>query len=623
MCGISAIASKDDLKIDPSVITAMTDMVQHRGPDASGYFFDEGLAIGHRRLSIIDLDERSNQPMKGPDGLVISYNGELYNYMELRSQLEVHGYEFQTSSDTEVVLMAYHYWGADCLPLFNGMWAFIIYDPQNRQLFASRDRFGIKPLYYARLGHTVSFASEIKQFTVLPQWRAQANHSMVVDYFYYSMTDHTEATLFKDVFSLPGGHSLVLDLNSHEWTIDSWYRVTDHIRPFVGTRDEAMTRYHDLLLDAVSLRLRADVKVGSSLSGGLDSSSIVAMIHLLLQSVSGQPANQEVVTACYQDERYDERQFSRVVAKALGIQSHEVYPDVRSMFDELDRMVFAFDEPFGSLSGFSSWSVFKRARQENLVVMLDGQGPDELLGGYLTSFYPLLAQEFSHCNYRQWWRDIHAAHDVHGLSKFRLMSVSIMQALMPDRFKSMIQRARLQTKYSWISDQYIRDHFQDRQLSLIFSDNLSSFLQHLFVTSSIPKILRTLDRESMAASVESRVPFLDHRLVEHSLSLPSRLCIDQGVTKRILRDVMTSYLPEVVTQRMDKMGYVTPEDQWFKTHHNRVRSLILDGLPSIFNRGQVDQFLVTMQDGFDRTDHRVWQLLNFCRWADLYHVQFD
>ena len=341
MCGIFSLVNKNNASVTSEQLKPGLDIIKHRGPNAEGVFTDKNIGLGHRRLSIIDLDESSNQPFKGPDNLVLTYNGEIYNYIELRQELEGLGYIFKTKSDTEVLLASYHCWGEACQEKFNGMWAFVIYDPKKNILFASRDRFGIKPLYFSEVGDLFALASEIKQFTTLKNWKANLNHHLGLDYFYYGVIDHTSETLFQDVNQLKGGHSLIYNLNTHQYEISQWYNLKTRIIPFSGTTQEATKCYQELLEDAVNLRLRSDVTIGSSLSGGIDSSSIVSLIH---KSRKNTAQNQYTVSACYNEKEYDERKFINILLQNKNINHFETFPSVNDLSNDLDSLIFAQDE---------------------------------------------------------------------------------------------------------------------------------------------------------------------------------------------------------------------------------------------------------------------------------------
>jgi asparagine synthase (glutamine-hydrolysing) len=391
----------------------MTALLRHRGPDDEGYLLvssggvvclggedtpteayradmsfrptgklgpqsaaeDAWLALGHRRLSILDLSPLGHQPMSYQDRYWIVYNGEVYNYLELRPELEAAGHRFRSHCDTEVILAAYAQWGTDCFSRFNGMWALAIYDVLKDELVLARDRFGVKPLYYWATDSLFAFASEIKAFTCLPGWRPRVNGQAVHDFLLSGLQDHSGQTLFADVFQLEPG--CLARLKCGQWReakgsleVTRWYHLQP--QPFVGSFGDAATQFRELLIDSVRLRLRADVPVGSCLSGGLDSSSIVCATRRLLREQAAGCAH-KTFSACSDIKRFDEREFIAKVVAATGVEPHYVFPSLKDLFAELDRVVWHQDEPFAGTSIYAQWCVFKLAAEADIKVMLDGQ----------------------------------------------------------------------------------------------------------------------------------------------------------------------------------------------------------------------------------------------------------
>jgi asparagine synthase (glutamine-hydrolysing) len=430
MCGLTALIAPAPAPL-AGLARAMTDAVAHRGPDDEGYAYlaDGGevtvcggaatpaacyghaapyaprgeyanaperparAALGHRRLSIIDVSPAGHQPMCSHDGQHwIIYNGEVYNYLELREELKALGHAFRTASDTEVILAAYAQWGAQCPHHLNGMFAFVIVDRPRRKLYAARDRFGVKPLYYwVAPGGLIALASEIKQFAVLPGWRPQLNGQRVYDFLNWALLDHTDETLFAGVYQLRAGEALELDLETRapgaihagRLPVARWYDLQP--RPWSGTLEDAGREFRRLLTDSVRLRLRSDVPVGSCLSGGLDSSTIVCLMNEVLREQDAH-ALQKTFSAVSAVKRFDERDFMEEVVKATGTEAHYVCPDVESLFPALERITWHQDEPFGSTSIYAQWRVFELAAGSRVKVMLDGQGADEQLAGYANYF---------------------------------------------------------------------------------------------------------------------------------------------------------------------------------------------------------------------------------------------
>ena len=612
MCGITGYFS-----ITPqpaSIVGLMTDLIRHRGPDDEGFLlFGElaasplicggqdtpaeayranisyapkeqldtlgehpvTLALGHRRLSIVDLSPLGHQPMSYADGRYwIVFNGEVYNHIELRAELEKMGHRFVSHSDTEVILAAYHEWGEECLSRFNGMFAFLIYDREQCKLFAARDRFGVKPLYYwVSPEGLIAFASEIKQFTVLPGWQARMNPQRIYDFLNWSLTDHTDETLFAGVFQLRGGQALKLNLKEVVHAMPKpgirlptyrWYELKPSV--FSGTEQEAARVLREHLFNSVRLRFRADVPVGSCLSGGLDSSSIVCVLNHILQENDAH-ALQKTFSACADVKRFDEREFIDDVVRHTGVEGHYVYPDLANLFSTCDVITWHQDEPFGSTSIYAQWEVFKLAAQNGVKVMLDGQGADEQLAGYHPYFGVRLAGLFKGGRWLEFYKEIHAIRAVHGYS----MLWGVQQALnnlLPESIRQPLRR--LVGKQSIVIPEWINMKALGAKAADPFrrsSTKIGSVMElsHLQLTASnLQMLLHWEDRDSMAHSIESRVPFLDYRLVEFALGLPEEFKISDGITKRVLREGMRGILPESIRNRMDKLGFVTPEEVWLK-----------------------------------------------------------
>ncbi len=413
MCGILAIVNNNRTCTSQHLERACS-IIRHRGPDDEGFLMwspgndaeiysgkdtapstknhweynelppDESFKVGfgHRRLSILDLSPAGHQPMRlAQAGLSITYNGEIYNYLEIKEELEKLGHKFHSASDTEVILHAWEEWGHDCLNDFNGMFSFVILDEKNKKLFAVRDRFGVKPLYYYKGQNTFYLASEIKQIRTSPDYKFDLDQDVVRQFLAYGVTEHSANTFDKNIKHLPGGHYLEIDLSveNSEPQIVQWYTI--HPQKWHGSFEDAAVKFKHLLTDAVKLRLRSDVKVGSCLSGGLDSSSIVCIAADLLKA-SGDYAGQEAVTACFEDLQFDEWKFAKEVIDKTNAHPHRVFPSFQLLQEELDALLWHQDEPFSSTSMFSQWSVFKKTHEAGLKVMIDGQGADEQLAGY-------------------------------------------------------------------------------------------------------------------------------------------------------------------------------------------------------------------------------------------------
>jgi asparagine synthase (glutamine-hydrolysing) len=571
----------------------MTDALAHRGPDGEGQLALGPLALGHRRLAVIDLSPLAAQPMRLEEaGLTLSYNGELYNYLELRAELQESGVRFRSESDTEVILQAYARWGEDAFRRFNGMWALALWDEKSRRLLLSRDRFGIKPLYVYECDELLAFASEPKAIlAAFPEARA-LDEGVLARFLRSGLQDACQRTFFAKLRSVRPGHCLkVEDGVSRErsfWSLNP---------------EEAATRYtlrrpadtlRELLADAVKLRLRSDVEVGICLSGGLDSSSIVA----LAAAQSERPLHS--FTAVYNDPTCDERRYSRAVAERYGCLRAEVEPGPGSgLIPLLEQIVYHHDAPCSRPGLIAQWSVMQLAQRE-VTVLLDGQGGDELFCGYghyaLTYLRSLAARTLrrpSRSRLRKLVRDAHGLLTTPSTTSlgsgplWRLLGRGVRKRLSPGELLvgPALRHAiapPLPPAPAWTARSPI-DRLQWQELT----------------SSSLPALLRLEDRASMAFSLETRVPFLDHRLVEFAFALSFEEKVKGGLTKHVLREALQDRLPPEVVWRRDKQGYPVPIRRWILDSAAEGRPLLASlEARGVVPRGTVEQVWRQLEEGF-------------------------
>ncbi|MBP2682275.1 MAG: asparagine synthase (glutamine-hydrolyzing) [Deltaproteobacteria bacterium] len=641
MCGIYGEVSFRPGGVGRELLHGATEIVRHRGPDGYGYIGwhpDESRAVpcreareipgvplvafGHRRLSIIDLSEAASQPMGTPEGdLWITYNGEVYNYLELRVELAAKGHVFRTASDTEIILHAYREWGEECLSRFNGMWAFGLLDLRKNRLFCARDRMGVKPFYYHCDGRRFLFGSEIKQLLVDPSISRESHAGAAYDYLVHGVLDHSDRTLFRSIRQLRGGCFLTVDL-SGDSTAPSIRRYWG-IDP--GTRVDGLTdaqyaeRFRELLEDSVRHRLRSDVPVGSCLSGGLDSSSIVCIANRLLRR-EGEAGKQNTFSSCFEDRRFDERIFIDTVVAATAVTTHCVFPREGDMFRDLPSLSWHQDEPFGSSSIYAQWCVFRLARENGVKVMLDGQGADELLGGYHGFFDPYLAGLLASGKIAAAIREMAALRRIHRYGAANLAKRLLAGILGPDSLPVRFGSRLLGTSTRDVLDPgFLAEGRTDSLLPEIprirGRSQLWSALHESCFHTSLPALLHYEDRNSMAHSLESRVPFLDYRLVEYLFSIPDDQKIRAAVTKVILRNAMRGILPEEVRGRMDKMGFVTPEEEWLKGEPGNGWASRLEKAPSgVFHVPRALRRLEEMRAGRVPFGFAPWRWISFAAW---------
>ena len=556
MCAIAGIYNLDGKPVEEKLLQRMAEVMKHRGPDDEGHYLNRNIGFAHRRLSIIDLSSVGHQPMSNEEKTIwIIHNGEVYNYLEIREDLSKKGYRFRSNTDTEVILYSYQEYGVKCLQRFNGMWAFAIWDERERKLFCARDRFGIKPFYYFFDGKKFVFASEIKGILEDKNIPKEPNEQIIYNYLAAGYLDHTEETFFSGIKQLPSAHYLIIKDNNLE--IRKYWELNKNIgRDSYKKTEEYAGRFRELFIDSVRLRLRADVPVGTCLSGGLDSSSIICVANNLLQ---------QSFSAVYEEEKYDERKFIDEVVEKTNIQSHYTFPKGEDLLEDLDKLIWHQEEPFCSTSIYAQWQVFKVARENNVKVMLDGQGGDETLAGYhsyylyyladlLKSFRPIsfLQTLISHCRN-------------HSLSFLPALAQAIGFTF-PDSVKLKVKKiTRKETAgLNWLNEDFTQ-RYQYPSLPIKYKTHLENILYQALVYNGLPSLLHYEDRNSMAFSIEARVPFLDYRLVEFLFSLPISQKIHYGTTKVVLRNSMEGILPEKIRNRRDKIGFATPEENWFRT----------------------------------------------------------
>lgn len=603
MCGIVTIMAPVGKGVDSDILEAMTRVLAHRGPDDFGYACVDprsgaseswtraagarelaGVAFGHRRLSILDLTPGGHQPMFSDDGsMILAYNGEIYNYVELRRELEQLGVAFRTRCDTEVLLKAYECWGDAAFSRFNGMWAFTLWDGRRQKLIACRDRFGVKPLYYTIVDGTWVFASEIKSVLTFPGAFRGVRDRSIQRFVLHNMVDGDDSTMFRDIWALSPG--TFLEIGAEGASHRRFWALAIDGRYDGQSRQQLVDRYGELLSDAVRLRVRSDVPIGTMLSGGLDSTSITALICEQRAAWSASDSNHAPIalsnsnitsfTACWPGWSGDEEAKVDAFCANLGLLSHKVYLTSNGLFDVLSKVVYHLDEPFENPTSLVQYLLMNEARNYGIKVVLNGHGSDEALAGYSRFVPPFLAQVLlsGHPvaflrNYRAFRRNIPLARSsildqiLLGLRRHFRRTSKPASAPLADparnagRFAPYCQRA---------------DALRGtRRLSL-----LGDALWVAFSTRTLPSWLRMEDRMSMACSIESRVPFLDYRLIELSFNLPDDLKARNGFTKAVLREAMRSRLPASIAMDPRKTRFSSPYGLWLR---NEWRPLLEDNL---------------------------------------------
>ncbi len=659
MCGILGICRFNEQTIDVKAFHQSASIIRHRGPDDEGYLlmhlqsgqpvlckgessspqlelpdisscYDASctLALASRRLSILDLSITGHQPMSSQDGKYwIILNGEIYNYVELREELKKLGYEFTSTSDTEVLLTGYRHWGNNLLDKLVGMFAFAILDLNKRKLFLARDFFGIKPLYYTLTGNEFAFASEAKALLGMNCVDRTVDPGAVYLFLRHGLTDHDETSLWRDIRKLPPAHFLEISLDS-PGTIQPqryWSLETNH--PLKISFSDAAAQLRDLFLQSIRLHLRSDVPVGAALSGGIDSSAIVAA----MRQIQGAELDLHTFTYLADDPLLGEEKWADLAGRSADVKVHKTVFSADDLVENIDDLIYSLDEPFGSTSMYAQYCVFRLAHQNQIKVMLDGQGADEMLGGY-SSYLPgriisllshgSLAQAYSFLR-RVWNRP-----DVDGI-RVLLHTTGL---LMPNSVRDAGQRLIGADLFpAWMNASWFKEHDVAARsvLSMTKLDRgqpLHSLLYQTFTATNLPMLLRYEDRNSMAHSIESRVPFLTPEIVSFIFSLPEEYIIDNdGITKSIFREAMRGIVPDPILDRRDKIGFQTPERHLLAVLKPWVEGVlnspVARELPMMdIEQAKMDYYQVLA--GKSKFDFRIWRWLNFIRWAEIYNVAF-
>lgn len=619
MCGILLNIGEEEIKPNHPAL----EIIKHRGPDNFGAIsFNQEkfrVGLGHRRLSIIDLSERGSQPMSYDNSdFWITYNGEIYNYLEIRKTLSEKGYKFNSDSDTEVLLAAYVEWGSECLAKFIGMFAFSLYDKKRNSLFIARDRFGIKPLYYLNKKNSFRAASEIKQFISVPNFQPEVNRIKLYHFLNSGDFSFDEETLWKDVYELLPGHYLKLDLNKwlpgNEVKPVRWYEP-----PFTEelniSYEDAVCEFRKKLEDSVKFRLRADVPVGFLLSGGIDSSTLVGLAHLFPREKN---AHMKTYSSCYPNTDIDESEFVKLMLEKTGADSCLHFPKPENVVQNIDKVIWHNDIPILHGSPTVHWLLYQKIKDENdsRKVIIEGQGGDEILCGYGDFYWAFLNEYLKIDTLPEFFHQIKVFQQYHG-EPWKI----ILRKFLRLRFPAC-------TKYppnSLINTKFFLEGRGDKlpPIAVKREEPTVRELQRNRLTI-LRYILHNVDRNSMAHSRETRVPFLDHNLVEFCLKLPTSYKILEGHSKRILRDAVKDVVPEKILARVDKQGYSSPVSKWAK---NGLKEFFRENLekatqlPFVIDKVKTISGFEDFVAGRKAFDPIWWRFISTYRWMEIFKVK--
>ena len=564
MCGIAVVIGLNGRSVERTAVERMAKSLFHRGPDDGGFYVEGAVGMGFRRLSILDLSEAGHQPMISQDGqYVLVFNGEIFNYVELREDLRQLGYQFRSSGDSEVLLAAYREWGRECLSRLNGMWAFVIYDRRNRRIFGSRDRFGVKPLYYSRSPEVIQFASEIKALRASGYHRPEINWRTASKFLLEGRLDSQGETFYEGIEQIPPGSGFEVELDGtwHEWSF--WSLDT---LPKNAVSDPA-ENFADLFEDSVRIRMRSDVPVGVCLSGGLDSTAIIcaAARH---RDESGGAQPESLQAFCYMAKEFDESKYIADTLTQTHAQLRQLETSPAELWNDLHKVLWFQDEPVHTMTAVVGYQLMRLASSSGIRVVLNGQGADETIGGYSSYFQDYWVSLLQQGRVGAAWQSVTAYTNAHGGNARVRMMEAASRCLSWELYRLGAYRRWAQTRRQarlrqnpWFSAD-LTQHFINEDVPPS-SAALSSSLKQSVISAPLPLYLRIEDRNSMAHSVEARLPFLDYRLVSFVHGLPDNWKVRGPWNKYVLREGMRGRIPESVRSRVDKMGFPTASKKWF------------------------------------------------------------
>jgi asparagine synthase (glutamine-hydrolysing) len=609
MCGIAGFLTFSEKTVQLSVLKKMTDSLAHRGPNGEGHWISENTKIGfgHRRLSILDLSHSSDQPMHYLDRYIMVFNGEIYNYTELKTNLEAQGHKFRTTGDTEILIAMYATYKEQCLSFLDGMFAFAIYDKKEQIVFCARDRFGEKPFFFSYLKNdSFVFASELKAL-----WAAgipkKYNNKMVFNYLadgYLDDPKESSATFYNNCYKLAHAHYLIIDLKTSNISISKYYEIKKTSLDI--SLKEASEKLRELFYVSVSRRLRSDVPVGSSLSGGLDSSWVVKTIEDI--SKNFHQKSQNTFSAIFPGFEKNEEKYIQLLLKPTDIISHFIIPEAEGFYSEFEKLCYHQDEPFGSASIYVQYKVMQLAKEKGITVLLDGQGADEILAGY-HHYFPIFLNELAKTDKNLF----ESERTLLGYKKNSLFIEKYLTTSLKREIKKLVLR-----KNQW-SEKIFNKEFFENNLPYTFVkpqealDQLNEALEHSTMQKGLQTLLRYADRNSMAHSREVRLPFLNHDLVDFVFSLPAQFKIKEGFSKYAMRLAAHS-IPDEIRWRRDKIGFEPPQAEWLKNKYfsekvNDIKAKLVQ--EKILNKAILNKKINTPAAHDKSLDWRILSLNNF------------
>lgn len=626
MCGISTILRKAPPSLNFKTVEQFNNLVQHRGPDASDIsLFKPGqaqsitpdqdwtLALGHRRLSIIDLSDAGKQPMCFGKDYWIVFNGEIYNYVELKEQLKQQGHQFQNKSDTEVILAAYAEWGTNCFEQLRGMWSIVLYDAKEDRLVISRDRMGIKPVYFYEDASVFAIASEIKQFTALPQFKPKITPNVVKE-FIQTGFESDQHSFFDQIQPLHPGTFCIYDLKEQKRSSFYSYWNPGHIQPDITDKEEAGHLFRSVFFESVNIHLRSDVPVGCQLSGGLDSSSVLSSMSQILNGAT----NIHTFTAIFPGFKLNEAPFVKEAIKGIQVQDHYTTPAPEQFLEQFDRFIYHHDEPVGSFSMYAGYEVARLINEHNIKVVLNGQGGDEILGGYWQMYFTHLLNG-TKANPLLPIRHFMGALSWSGNEDLILQAPRLLKRYFskknanPIPFKSPNFKDDSNTSLGYL-EQYLQFNLTEKRLFDI---------RKLI----LPRLLKWDDRNLMAFSIEGRYPLLDHVLIEACLRFHPETLYHKGWTKYPIRKGMDQLLPQSILYRKSKWGFETPQQHWLEqSFKKQLDEWVLNSNPvfEIIEQKAVSNLLEKIRRSKDKEQNQLFfRIFILDKWLQRFNVSIN
>jgi asparagine synthase (glutamine-hydrolysing) len=622
MCGFAGMVGFNGLPADKQAVDRMTASLLHRGPDEGGFYASGPIGLGFRRLAILDLTPTAHQPMVSENGdLVLVFNGAIYNYIELRRELQSLGHAFRSTGDTEVLLHAYQQWGPDCLQKLNGMWAFLIYDRQRNRVFGSRDRFGVKPFFYYRTSRYALFASEIKAIRASGLYQGGINWKVASKFLLQGELNDDEERFFTDIHQLPPGTAFELDIEGH-WK--QWRFWSLHANPSIDCKDPVQS-FGELFEDSVRLRMRSDQPVGVTLSGGLDSTAIICTL-AKLRGESEHAWDTALHAFSFIAKEFDESAYIADTLTQTQATLHQFQEGPLELWNKMAKVLWFHDEPVHSFNAIVGFDLMKLATANGIRVVLCGQGADEVIAGYSSYFPDYWQMLIRQGRLGDAWHEIKLYTSAHGgsarnrfLSSIEKVGLTACHHIPAYHSLSVWKHQRQQQNNPWFSPELCQ--YFESEVPEYLDLSLNAIQVRSVERAPLPLYLRIEDRNSMAHSVETRLPFLDYRLVALVFNMAANWKLRGPWNKFVLREAMRQRIPESVRTRLDKMGFPVPDQQWFAHDlYEPMQDLLASQAVrerGIYNVSAITHDLQRHRDGHTNVAHQLFNMAQFETFTNL------